>query len=440
MIIKRRERDAILQSLQAGLVPKIGLHLIQVGRKQEVNAVLGDIDRIADGGAAFRIIEGNYGSGKSFFLNLVKSLALQRNLLVLQADITMARRIYSKGGEAQALFSELIRNLATKARPEGEGLIGLIESWIASIQIQVKSAGGSDEAVKTKILTSLSSLHSLTGGFDFSEVLGKYYEGFATANVGLKAAAVKWLRAEYPTKTEARQALGVRSILGDDLYENLKLIAAFSVLAGGAGILVNIDELVVLSHRLPNRMVRQANFEAILAIINDCLQGGASHLGFIFAGTVECVEDTRRGLFSYEALRSRLASNSLAQGGLVDLSGPVIKLTTLTPEELFVLLQNIRLVHASGDPTKIAVPDEAIAQVLQKANEALGAETFKTPRKVIRSCIGLLKLLDKNPGGTWQQFLAGEFRGGGADLPLSVEEEIAKSGPVTDDDLTAVTV
>ncbi|MEI9999153.1 MAG: ATP-binding protein [Verrucomicrobiota bacterium] len=334
MTIKRRERDAILQSLQAGLVPKIGLHLIQVGRKQEVNAVLGDIDRIADGGAAFRIIEGNYGSGKSSFLNLVKSLALQKNLLVLQVDITMERRVYSKGGEAQALFSELVRNLATKARPEGDGLIGLIESWVGTIQLQVKSAGGSDDAVKAKILTSLSSVHSLTGGFDFSEVLAKYYEGYSKGDDGLKAAAVKWLRAEYATKTEARQALGVRTILGDSLYENLKLVAAFAVLAGNAGILVNIDELVVLSHRLPNRLVRQANFEAILAIINDCLQGGASHLGFIFAGTVECVEDTRRGLFSYEALRSRLASNSLAQGGLVDLSGPVIKLKTLTPERL----------------------------------------------------------------------------------------------------------
>lgn len=440
MTIKRRERDAILQSLQAGLVPKIGLHLIQVGRKLEVNAILGDLERIADGGASFRIIEGNYGSGKSFFLNLVKSLALQKNILVLQADITMERRVYSRHGEAQALFSELMRNLATKGRPEGDGLIGLIEAWIASIQIQIKSTGGSDDAVKAKILTSLSGLHSLTGGFDFSEVLSKYYEAFATANDGLKASAVKWLRAEYGTKTEARQALGVRSILSDDLYENLKLVAAFAVIAGYAGILINIDELVVLSHRLPNRLVRQANFEAILAMINDCLQGGASHLGFIFAGTVECVEDTRRGLYSYEALRSRLAANSLAQGGLIDLSGPVIKLTTLTPEELFVLLQNIRLVHAFGDAAKITVPDEALTQVLQKANESLGAEVFKTPRKIIRSFIGLLNLLDQNPGVTWQQILAGEFMGGGTDIAPSVEEEIAKNGPVNDDDLTAVTV
>ena len=438
-MIPRRVRDAVLQSLQAGLVPKIGLHLIQVGRKQEVNAILGDLDRIADGGAAFRVIEGNYGSGKSFFLNLVKSLALQKNLLVLQADITMARRIYSRQGEAQALFSELTRNLATKARPEGDGLVGLIETWISSIRLAVDSSGGSDEAVKAKILASLSALHPLAGGFDFAAVLAKYYEGSAAGNDELKGAAVKWLRAEYANKTEARQALGVRSILGDDLYENLKLIAAFAVVAGSAGILVNIDELVVLSHRLPNRTIRQANFEAILAIMNDCLQGGASHLGVMLAGTVECVEDNRRGLFSYEALRSRLESNNLAQGGLIDLSGPVIKLKTLSPEELFVLLQNIRLVHASGDPTKIAVPDEAIHQLLDKANQTLGAETFKTPRKIVRAFIGLLNLLDQNPGVPWQQILSGEFIGDD-DLPASVEEEIAKTGSVTDDDLTAVTM
>lgn len=437
--IRRRERDAILQSLQAGLVPKIGLHLIQVGRKQEVSALIQDMDRIAEGGAAFRIVMGRYGSGKSFFLNLTKSIALQKNLIVLQADMTMERRLYSKQGEAQALFSELMRNLATRSRPEGDGLPGVVETWIGKIQLEVRTAGGDDAAVKGKIVSALSSLHPLVGGFDFAEVLAKYYEGYATGNDALKAAALKWLRGEYTSKLEARNDLGVRTIITDNLYESLKLVAAFSVAAGYGGLLVNIDELVVLTHRLPNRLMRQANFEAILTILNDCLQGGASHIGFILAGTDECVEDPRRGLSSYEALRSRLAGNQLAQGGLIDLSGPVLKLNSLTPEELFVLLQNIRLVYASGDETKLAVPDEALTETLKKANEKLGADYFKTPREVIRSFVGLLNVLDQNPGVSWQQLLGGEFftKSGGA---VSIEEDVATHGATPDDDLTTVTL
>ena len=433
--IKRRERDAILQSLQAGLVPRLGLHLLQVGRKDEVAALLKDLERIEQGGAAFRIVVGRFGSGKSFFLNLVRTIALQKRLIVAQADFTMERRIRSTGGEARALYSELMRNIATKAKPDGGALRNLCEGWISDVHHKVTSAGGTEDEVKRRIVEDLRGLQEHVGGFAFAEVLGKYYEGHGSGNETLQGNALRWLRGEYATKTEARQDLGVRDIIEDEnFYDSLKLMGAFCAKAGFGGLLVGLDELVVLSHRLPNTRVRQANYEALLSIINDCYQGGAANLGFVLAGTDECLEDKRRGLHSYEALRSRLVENSFAGEDVRDLSGPVVRLQNLTAEDLFVLLRNIRHVHASGDAAKYLVPDDALVSVLQRANETLGAEYFKTPRDVVRSFVGLLNVLEQHPGKTWQELVGANFIKK-ADAPASVEEEIALgvAAPADDD-------
>jgi hypothetical protein len=427
--IKRRERDAILQSLQAGLVPRLGLHLIQVGRKQEVEAMLADLERIEQGGSAFRIVVGRFGSGKSFFMNLVRNLALQKRLVVVQADMSMERRLQASGGEARALYSELVRNLAIKNKPDGGALRNLCEGWISTLQYEVTQAGGTQEDVKKRIFEDLKSLQDHVGGFEFTEVLAKYYEGYISGNDALQGAALRWLRAEYTTKTEARQDLGVRRIIDDEnFYDSLKLLAAFSIKAGHAGVLVNLDEMVVLSHRMPSARSRQTNYESLLTILNDCLQGSVRGLGFMMAGTDECLEDKRRGLYSYEALRSRLAENRLAGDGVVDFSGPVVRLQNLAPEELLVLLRNVRNVHAYGDPTKYIVPDEALVAVLKKASETLGAQYYKTPRDIVRSFVGLLNVLEQNPNRKWQEFLNQDLVKP-PEKPLSVEEEIAREAP-----------
>ncbi len=441
--IKRRERDAVLQALQAGLVPKQGLHLIQVGRKAEVSSILQDLDRIVDEGSSFRVVVGRFGSGKSFFLTLIRTLALQKKLVVAQADFSMERRLWASNGDARALYTELMRNIATKAQPDGGALSGILSGWVSNVQHEILSNGGLQADVETRIGTDLRDLENFVGGFEFAEVVRAWYRGHVEKNDGLQASALRWLRAEYTTKTEARQELGVRRIIDDDsIYDTLKLMAAFVRKAGYGGLLVGLDEMVVLSHRLPNSRARQANYEALLTILNDCVQGAAKGLGFLFAGTDECLEDKRRGLFSYEALRSRLAENALAkQKDLVDLSGPVIRLQPLTPEDLFVLLKNIALVHAGGDSTKVMAGNDAVAAMLHRANETLGAEFFRTPRDVIRAFVGLLNLLDQNPGKTWQDLLgAGILQK--AEAPMSEEEALATgvyaAAEEDDDDLATI--
>jgi hypothetical protein len=400
--IRARDRDAIIQSLRAGVVPRAGQHLIQVGRSRELETLIRDIDSIAHGGTAFRLVIGEYGSGKTFFLNLVRAVAMEKKLVVTTADMNPDRRLHATGGQARSLYAELAKNIATRTRPEGGALPGVVEKFVSSAVGEAKEKGSSPEAVIQKKLERLSEL---VNGYDFASVIASYWKGFETGNEALKADAIRWLRGEFTTKTDARTALGVRSIIDDaTVYDQLKLLARFVRLAGYGGLLVCLDELVNL-YKLANTQARNANYEQLLRILNDSLQGSAEGLGFILGGTPEFLFDTRRGLYSYEALHSRLSDNSFAKDGLVDFSGPVLRLASLSAEEFYVLLTKIRLVFAAGDEKRFLVPNEALEAFMGHCLRRLGESYFRTPRTTITAFISLLAVLEQNPGADWRQLL-----------------------------------
>ncbi len=351
--IRPRDRDSILQSLRAGVVPRAGLHLVQVGRVDEVSALLTDITRVADGGSALRFVIGEYGAGKTFFLHLIRSVALEKKLVTAHVDLTPDRRFHATGGQARSLYAELMRNIATRTKPEGGALASVVERFVTTALNDARARGVSPDAA---IRERLASLSELTNGYDFADVVAAYWRGHDTANETLKGDAVRWLRGEFTTKTEARAALGVRAIVDDaNVYDQLKLMARFVRLAGYDGLLVCFDELVNL-YKLANTQARNANYEQILRMLNDALQGSSVGLGMLFGGTPEFLMDTRRGLYSYPALQSRLAENRFATNGLVDLSGPVLRLANLSPEDFYVLLGKIRHVYAGGDPGGLPRP------------------------------------------------------------------------------------
>ena len=397
--IKRRERDAIVQALRAGVVPKLGLRHIQVGRVREIEELVRDLDRSCDGGAAIRFVIGEYGSGKTFFLNLIRLIALEKGMVVLSADLTPDRRLQATGGQARSLYAEMARNASTRTKLDGGAMGSIVERFASQAVRKAKSTGREPVVV---IRDTLAHLQELTGGYDFAEVIARYWEGFDTGNEKLCSAALRWLRAEYSTKTEARMALGVRTIINDaNIYDQLKLLASFVREAGYKGLLVSLDELVNL-YKLTSSQARKGNFEQILRILNDVLQGTTSHLGFILAGTPEFLMDTRRGLYSYEALQSRLTENPFAQDGLVDLSGPVIRLANLTQEDIFVLLANIRRV-TQGD--RGALPDRALKAFMTHCSERIGDAYFRTPRNTVTAFVNLLAVLEQNPGADWQALI-----------------------------------
>ncbi|MFA9285964.1 ATP-binding protein [Comamonas sp. SY3] len=402
--IRPRDRDAVIQSLRAGVVPRSGQHLIQVGRAREIETLVADIARIADGSSAFRVVIGEYGAGKTFFLNLVRAVALEKKLVVATADLNPDRRLHASGGQARSLYAELMRNLSTRTKPDGGALAGIVEKFIATTKTEAKASGQSTEAL---LRQKLDQLTELVNGYDFADVIAAYCRGYEEGNEKLKSDAIRWLRGEFATKTDARQALGVRSIVDDsEVYDQLKLMARFVRLAGFAGLLVGLDELVNL-YKLANTQARNANYEQILRILNDSLQGTAVGLGFVLGGTPEFLLDTRRGLYSYPALQSRLAQNTFASDGLVDFSGPVVRLSSLTPEDFYVLLQKIRFVYAFGEADKFLVPDQGIFSFMEHCSKRIGDTYFRTPRTTITAFINMLAVLEQNPGAAWQDLLGG---------------------------------
>ena len=400
--IRARERDAIIQSLRAGVVPRTGQQHIQVGRADEVRALIADLDRIADGGSGIRFVIGEFGSGKTFFLYLIRSIALEKRLVTIHSDLTPDRRLHATGGQARALYQELVRNMSTRAKPDGGALPSVVERFITSAVDEARQAGFKPEAV---IRQRLASLAEMVNGYDFAEVIAAYWKGHDTGNETLRSDAVRWLRGEYATRTDARAALGVRTIVDDgNVYDQLKLLARFVRLAGFAGTIVCCDELVNL-YKLANTKARNTNYEQILRILNDCLQGSAEGLGFLLGGTPEFLLDTRRGLYSYQALQSRLAENRFAKDGLVDYSGPVLRLANLSPEDLYVLLGKLRHVYASGDASRYLIPDQGLQAFMQHCSQKVGDAYFRTPRNSVTAFVNLLAVLEQNPGTSWQELL-----------------------------------
>ncbi|MCB1883583.1 MAG: ATP-binding protein [Geminicoccaceae bacterium] len=426
--IKVRDRNAIVGALRAGVVPRLGLQHVQVGRAREIEQIVKDIRNLSQGGSTVRFVIGDYGSGKTFFLNLARLVALETKLVTAHADLGPNQRLFASGGEARGLYAVLMTNLATRSKPEGGALTSIIERFIG----EARRHAGTEDAVGDEIEKRLAVLQDMRAGYDFATVIRRYWEAFEAGDDRLKDAALRWLRGEYALKTQAKSDLGVRVIIDDDtVYDHLKLMSRFVRLAGYDGFLVVLDEMVNL-HKLVNATSRNANYEQILRIVNDLLQGRAEHFGVLFGGTPEFLLDPRRGLYSYEALRSRLAENSFVKHGLVDFSGPVIRLPALTTEELYVLLTKLRHVFAQGNPDDYPVPDEALHAFMAHCQQKIGEAYFRTPRNTIKTFLDLLAVLDQNPGTAWDDLIErteiAPDRG-----PLNADPKGAE-GPATSDE------
>lgn len=434
MKIPKRIASAIINSLKGGVVPRIGLPYITVGRETEIDAFLHDIGIIEEGGASFRFIVGKYGSGKSFLLQTVRNYAMDKGLAVADADLSPERRLQGTKGQGLATYKELIRNLSVKTRPEGGALTLILDRWISGVQTEAINESGlafDDPRLKTatekKIAEVISSLNEMVHGFDFARLLTLYYRAYTECDDGLKAKVVKWFRGEYSTKTEAKAELGVNIIItDDDWYEYIKLFAVFLKKAGYGGLLILIDELVNI-YKIPNSITRQYNYEKILTMYNDTLQGKAQYLGIIMSGTPQCVEDTRRGVYSYEALKSRLTEGRFGKGEVKDMLAPVIKLSPLTYEEMLVLTEKLADIHAQLFDYSPRLCEEDYITFIKTEFSRIGADKAITPREVIRDFIELLNIIYQNPDINVKELLSsGEFGFSVPDDSAEISEEFAE--------------
>ena len=414
--VPKRVAAVILNSLKGGVVPRIGLPYITVGREVEIRALLTDLDLIADGGASFRFLVGRYGAGKSFLLQTIRTHAMGENFVVADADLSPERRLQGGQGQGLATYRELIRNLSTKTRPEGGALGLILDRWVA----HVDEAAEGDGLARAR--ASVAHLEELVHGFDFARMLVRYYQACAEGDDEMKSSVARWLRGEFRTKTEAKNELGTSVIItDDDWYDYVKLIAAFLVGAGYRGLLVLIDELVNL-YKIPNAITRQYNYEKILTMYNDTLQGKAHYLGIIMGGTPTSIEDRRRGVFSYEALRSRLTQGRFTREDMRDMLAPIIRLHPLTYEELLVLIEKLAQIHAGYFGYQNTVTDEDLAAFLQIEFGRVGADTHLTPREVIRDFIELLDIAYQNPDQDISALLRNEDAVAGAGQPAAAED------------------
>ena len=401
--IKPKERETIIQSLKSGVVPRLGLQHIQVGRSEELKSFIKDINTISEGGTSFRFVIGEYGSGKTFFLSLVRSIALEKGLVTMHADLSPTKRLHGSDGQARTLLAEMVNNISTRTKQDGNALQNIIERFISTAKEEADSTG---ESVSDIISKKLNELNEYTGGYNFVAVVKKYWEGYEAGNENLMNCALKWLKAGYTTKTDTLKDLGIREFISDaSFYNTLKLYSVLVRKAGYKGLLVSLDEMVNL-YKITNSVSRKANYEEILSMLNNTLQGSFSSIGFIMGGTPEFLTDNTRGLYSYEALRSRLSENSFTrQLGVTDYNSVVLRLASLTKEELYLLLSNLRHVFAGGNEDNYLVPDEALLAFLHHCANKIGESYFRTPRTTIKSFLDLLSVLEQYPNFKWNDII-----------------------------------
>lgn len=423
----KRITRTVINALKGGVVPRVGLEYIAVGRDREISALLRDIDIIADGGAAFRFIVGKYGSGKSFLLQTIRNYAMEKGFVVVDADLSPERRFVGTKGQGLATYKELMKNMSTKTKPDGGALPLILERWISSIKTGVATENdvstddpAFEKLVEKRIYTVVGNLEGMVNGFDFAKAILLYYKAYNESDDQLKSNVIKWFRGEYPTKTEAKKELGINFIVTDDTwYDFIKIFAEFMVHAGYRGMLIIVDELVNI-FKIPHAATRQSNYEKILTMYNDVLQGKAQHVGFLIGGTPQCIEDKYKGVFSYEALRSRLSESRFASEEAKDLLSPIIRLKMLTYDEVYVLIEKLMQMHGQLFDYTPSVTHDDLMCFLNVEYNRVGAETHITPREIIRDFIELLDILLQNPDKTMTSLLSG---GGFIPSKAAVEDE-----------------
>ena len=416
----KRIATAVLGSLKGGVVPRVGLEYITVGRMREIHALLRDVEIIAEGGAAFRFIVGRYGSGKSFLLQTIRNHVMEKRFVVLDCDLSPERRFCGAKGQGLATYKELVRNMSVRTRPEGGALPLILDKWLSNIQAEAARETGFEtddprfeKAVYGKIFAVIREMENMVNGFDFGQCVAAYYKASKNGDDTQKSNALRWFRGEYATKTEAKRALGINLIVTDEnWYDFLKLFSAFLVRAGYRGMFILVDELVNI-YRIPHRVTRQYNYEKILAMYNDALQGKSSNIGILMSVTPQCLEDADKGIFSYDALRSRLTEGRFSTSNVRDLLAPILRLEPLTYEELMVLTEKLAELHANLYDYACDITQEEYLQFLKTEFERVGAATHLTPREIIRDFIELLNLVYQSPGKRMGDILAesGQLKG-----------------------------
>ena len=328
---------------------------------------------------------------------------MAKGMIVADADLSPNRSLIGSSNRKKGLatYRELMCNLSIKTSPTGSALGKILDLWLNMIWIDVAKNIGQggiqgnalEEMVTNKIYETILDMQEMVHGYDFANILVMYWKASRVNDAEIKAKTLRWLRGEYNTKTEAKQDLGVSNIINDDdWYEYIKLFSNFFVKIGYKGFIVIIDELINI-YKCKSPVARNNNYEKILAMYNDTMQGKARYLGIIMGGTPQSIEDVNRGVFSYEALKSRLESGKYGTNKMINLMTPIIRIMPLTKEEIIVLLEKLAEIHADLYDYELKITIEDIIDFIE---EAIQGEKNVTPRSIIRDFIEVLNLFYQN--------------------------------------------
>ncbi|MBU5427676.1 ATP-binding protein [Tissierella pigra] len=428
--VNPKEADNIIKALEGGVVPRRGIQHLLVGRNEEVQEIISILESITQGGSDIRFWIGDFGSGKSFMLRTIESIAVQKNFVVSTVDLTPTRRFYSSDGKAKSLYNEIINNIVIQTSQDGNAINTIIEEWINRIITNISERDNipinqllmieNKKIVENEILNITSCFKSVGLSYELGQAISKYYEGIAEDNKVLKLKALRWIRGDIDTRTESKRELGIERIINDDnWYDAIKNLAELFSDIGYSGFVVNFDEAVNL-YKLPMAQTRERNYEKILNIFNECKSNTARGLFINFGATRKTIFDEHRGMSSYGALKGRLGSDGNLNSRLINTNKTALLLKPLTVEEIYTLLDNLNSIYNIHYRKNISMTTENIQIYMEEQLNRPGAAEFLTPRAVIKDYLEVLDLIRQNPDEEIESIVYGKF--GKEPMPVTKDE------------------
>ncbi|MBL4795485.1 MAG: DUF2791 family P-loop domain-containing protein [Pseudomonadales bacterium] len=397
------DRESIIQPLRAGVVPMQGLELFQVGRDEEVESLKSQLTAVTNGASCCRFIVGEYGAGKTFLLQTIKSMAHKQELVTVTTDLSRTKRLSGGKSQTRAYYSALIRSMSTQATPLGQALPRVVKRFVMH---SLRQANQNDRSPAAEIAERLKIFEEMACGFDFIQVIQAYWTALDTDNTALHDASLRWIRGEYLTKALAKKELGVCSIIDDNnCFDCLKMMAQFVKLSGFSGLVVLTDELGSV-YNIRDKRARLNNFDAILNIVNESWLGVSPNIGYFFFTTPELFTDKKRGIQEHPALSSRLTENRFSSDTLRDWTSPVMRLTSFTDANISQLFANLLFIFCIGKHENLTLYKDDLSEVIGLLKTMLNESYYKNPRNTIKSFLDFLAIRECNPTASTADFSA----------------------------------
>lgn len=382
--------ESIINALKNGNVPPEGVGEICVGRERELEEFDKIFSKVKDGAAVTRFLNGEFGSGKSFFLKLLEERALADNFVV--AKVTLSRDV--PFNKFEVVYRSIVASLRCKT---GTSLEHIIEKWTTQLRMmalrETTDPYQQERIVIDNINNDLKEVrkHATT----FAAAIENYYKLSARGDQETAKYAMAWLSGEKNIPYTIKRQFGVKGDIDrENAFKYLEALSSFLMALKYSGLIILIDEAEHIM-TLHTKKLRDTAYDYMRFIYDECSLGRFHNTLFIFAGTPEFFEDPKMGVPSYTALNERI--EDVLNTEFKDLRKPIIRLDGFKKDNLMELSDRLISMHEEVYEWEAKPVRESLDGIIARHEANAELTGYISPRNFVKSFISVLDVVQQNP-------------------------------------------